>query len=179
MPKKRPIPVWINLMSLIRYEHMPEYPIQLMTQGFLDLTDPACPVLSYTETIPDDSDGSEIIAEVTLRMESGCVTMDRRGEYANTMVFVQGQRYEGMYYTPFGEIPMAIFTRDVQWTVGRDSGSVHLKYRLHIQGNDTSANEIHLAYFTSGHKPLRRRKPPASRPVTSQESPEENGSVPK
>ena len=39
------------------------------------------------------------------------MTMERKGDFSNTMVFAKGQRFEGVYHTPYGEMDMAVFTR--------------------------------------------------------------------
>ena len=77
------------------------------------------------------------------------MTMTRRGDYSNTMVFVPEQRFEGVYKTPFGEMDMAVYARGVRCDIGEAKGSVHLKYQLDIQGAYASTNELHLEYAES------------------------------
>jgi uncharacterized beta-barrel protein YwiB (DUF1934 family) len=62
------------------------------------------------------------------------------------MVFIPKQRFEGVYQTPYGEMNMGVYARDVDCRIGPDSGSIHLKYQLDLQGAYASTNELHLEY---------------------------------
>ena len=74
--------------------------------------------------------------------------MERKGDFSNTMVFAKGQRFEGVYHTPYGEMDMAVFAKEAACRFGSSEGNIHLKYQLNIQGNYTSTNELHLEYRT-------------------------------
>jgi hypothetical protein len=41
---------------------------------------------------------------------------------------------------------MGVYARDVDCRIGPDSGSIHLKYQLDLQGAYASTNELHLEY---------------------------------
>ena len=143
-------PVLINLLSIAKYEHAPDYPIQLITRGMLHLGEKNDAVLEYTESQQDEETGEITTAQVILAMEKNRVTMTRQGDYSNTLVFVPEQRFEGVYQTPFGNMDMAVFARGVRCDIGERKGSVHLKYQLDIQGAYTSTNELHLEYAENG-----------------------------
>ncbi len=142
--------VLINLLAIARYDRTPDFPIQFMTKGKLTLhgNDPA--VLEYTESQQDEETGEITTALITLAMEKKRVTMTRKGDYSNTMVFIPEQRFEGIYSTPYGDMEMAVFSRGVQCDIGEEKGSVHLKYQLEIQGAYASSNELHLEYASDG-----------------------------
>ncbi len=142
--------VLINLLAIARYEQTPDFPIQFMTQGKLSINNSNDAVLEYTESQQDEETGEITTALITLAMEKNRVTMTRKGDYSNTMVFVPDQRFEGVYQTPFGNMDMAVFSRGVRCNIGETKGSVHLKYQLDIQGAYTSTNELHLEYTTDG-----------------------------
>ena len=72
--------------------------------------------------------------------------MERKGDFSSTMVFAKGQRFEGVYHTPYGEMDMAVFTKEAACRFGRSEGNLHLKYQLNIQGSYASTNELHLEY---------------------------------
>lgn len=138
--------VLVNLLAIARYDHAPDYPIQFMTQGKLRMGDHEDAVLEYTESQQDEETGEIATALVTLMLEKNRVTMTRKGDYSNTMVFVPDQRFEGIYQTPFGTMDMAVYSRGVRCDIGEQKGSVHLKYQLDIQGAYASSNELHLEY---------------------------------
>lgn len=141
-------PVLINLLATARYDQTPEYPIQFMTRGNLSLFPNGKAVISYTESLHDDESGETMTAQVSLEMTKSRVTMTRHGDVTNTMVFVPRQRYEGVYQTPYGDMNMGVFARDVNCMIGPEKGSLHLKYQIDFQGTYASTNELHLEYTT-------------------------------
>lgn len=139
-------PVFINLLAIARYDHMPDYPIQFMTVGNLSYSGPDDARLQYVESQQDEETGEIIKADVCLSLRDGRITMERKGNFSNTMVFAKGQRFESVYHTPYGEMDMAVFTKEAACRFGQAEGNIHLKYQLNIQGNYASTNELHLEY---------------------------------
>ncbi len=139
-------PVLINLLATARYDQTPDYPIQFMTRGKLSLLPDGDALIQYTESLQDDDTGETITARVSLQMAKNRVTMTRQGDVTNTMVFVPRHRFEGIYQTPYGDMNMGVYARNVDCRIGPDSGSVHLKYQIDLQGSYTSTNELHLEY---------------------------------
>jgi len=125
---------------------MPDYPIQFMTVGKLDYTNPEEALLQYEETQQDEETGAILKSDISLTLKNGRITMERKGDFSNTMVFAKGQRFEGVYHTPYGEMDMAVFTKEAACRFSSSEGNIHLKYQLNIQGNYTSTNELHLEY---------------------------------
>ncbi len=141
-------PVFINLLAIARYDHMPDYPIQFMTTGRLRYSNPDEVQLQYAESQQDEETGEIIKSDILLSLRDGRITMERKGDYSNTMVFSKGQRFEGVYHTPYGEMDMAVFTKEAACRFSSSEGNMHLKYQLNIQGNYASTNELHLEYRT-------------------------------
>ena len=139
-------PVLINLLAIAKYEHAPDYPIQFMTKGTLHLGERNDAVLEYTESSQDEETGEISTSQVILSLEKDRVTMTRKGECSNTMVFVPDHRFEGIYQTPYGDMDMAVYARGVRCEIGEQKGSVHLKYQINLQGAYASTNELHLEY---------------------------------
>ena len=138
--------VLINLLAIARYEQTPDFPIQFITKGTLSVDSNNEAILKYTESQQDEETGEISDSLITLSLKKNRVTMTRKGEYSNTMVFVPDQRFEGVYKTPYGNMEMAVFSRGVYCNIGESKGSVHLKYQLDFQGSYTSTNELHLEY---------------------------------
>ena len=139
-------PVFINLLAIAKYDQMPEYPIQFMTTGKLFYKDSGEAQLQYVESQQDEVTGEITRPDITLQFSGSKVTMQRNGSFSNTMVFSSGKRFEGIYRTPYGEMDMAVFTKEAACRIGNHEGSVHLKYQLQIQGSYASTNELHLEY---------------------------------
>ena len=134
MKEKKGIPVVINLASLVSYDGMTDDPMQVLTN---------------TESQEDEATGEVTQSEIQLELKKNQVTMNRMGEFANTMLFMPNKRFETVLKTPFGELPMAVYSRDVRCDLGEDSGKVHLKYELSMQGAYASTNELHLEYWAN------------------------------
>ena len=156
MEKERP--VFINLLAIARYDHTPDYPIQFMTVGKLHYKSPDEALLRYAESQQDEETGEIMKSDISLSLNNGRVTMERRGDYSNTMVFARGHRFEGTYHTPYGEMDLSVFTKEAAYRIGRNDGSLHLKYQLDIQGTYMSTNELHLEYRTEGPGKTREGK---------------------
>lgn len=139
-------PVLINLLAIARYDQLPDYPIQFMTKGKLIYSNPDEAVLQYAESQQDEETGEITASDIRLSLREGQITMERKGDYSNTMVFGNGLHFEGTYKTPYGDMQMTVFTREASCRFGRMDGSVHLKYQLNIQGQYASSNELHLEY---------------------------------
>ena len=140
------IPVLINLASLASYDGMTEDPMQMMTTGVL-IPGKNSLLLRYVENQEDEATGEVMAAEIQLELRKDQVMMNRKGEFANTMLFQRNKRYETTMHTPYGELPMAVFSRDVRCDLGKENGKVHLRYELSMQGSYASTNELHLEYW--------------------------------
>ena len=104
-----------------------------------------CWRLRYTETQPDTTESDR----VTFTMKNGVVTMHREGEISTSMIFSQGNRYEGSYATPYGALEMGVFPTHVKYTVDDARGEVVLKYQLDIQGQYASMREMRIRFAPS------------------------------
>lgn len=101
--------------------------------------------LRYTETQPDTA----ATDRVTFTMQDGTVTMLREGEVNTSMIFRQGNRYEGSYNTPYGALEMGVFPTQVKYNVDDARGEVVLKYQLDIQGQYASMREMRIRFAPS------------------------------
>ena len=77
----------INLLAIARYDHTPDYPIQFMTVGKLNYTNPDDIRLEYQESQQDEETGEIMKADISLSLREGRITMERKGDYSNTMMF--------------------------------------------------------------------------------------------
>lgn len=154
---KNHTPVFINLLAIARYDHTPDYPIQFMTIGNLSYSNPEEALLQYVESQQDEETGEITKSDISLSLRDGKITMERKGEFSSTMVFAKGQRFEGVYHTPYGEMDMAVFTKEAACRFGLTEGNIHLKYQLNIQGNYASINELHLEYKAEQGNPGKKK----------------------
>ncbi len=121
--------------------------VRLLTTGTLTGRDDAWRI-DYTETQPDSSASHDVV----VKMQKGVVTMERLGDYATSMVFEKGRRFEGSYHTPFGALDMGIFSTTVKYNVDEQKpGEVNLKYQLDLQGQFAATHELRIRFCPS-HK---------------------------
>lgn len=73
---------------------------------------------------------------VTLAAAPGEVTVTRRGAARSRMVFRPGERYEGVYGTPYGAFDLAVTTHSLLCSLTRSGGRVELRYTLTLGGGD-------------------------------------------
>ncbi|MCR4600857.1 MAG: DUF1934 domain-containing protein [Clostridia bacterium] len=72
--------------------------------------------------------------------DDGSVRLKRYGaagkNSVTTMEFRQGKRFESLYYTPFGTLPMEILTNNVKNNIdtGSSLGSLSIDYELALHG---------------------------------------------
>ena len=144
--KETGVPVLINLTSQASYQGYADEPIRVLTTGTLIPRGKDC-LLKYTERTEDEQTGEIEEEQILLTLGKDQVTMNRTGAYANTMMFKKNRRFETSYRTPFGELPMAVFSREATARFRDGRGAVHLQYDLEFQGGLASTNELHLEFF--------------------------------
>ncbi len=116
--------------------------VRLLTSGTLSGEKDAWR-LDYTETQPDNTASHDVV----VKMQKGVVTMERLGDYATSMVFEKGRRFEGCYNTPYGALDMGIFATQVKYHVDEmKAGEVNLKYQLDLQGQFAAIHELCIRF---------------------------------
>lgn len=153
---KSEIPVMISLASLASYNGVAEDQMQIVTTGTL-MPQEGFSLLRYRERQEDEETGEVMESDIQLVLKKDEVTMNRMGEFSNTMLFHRNRRFETTFRTPYGDLPMAVYARSVQCEVGEESGKVHLKYELSMQGAYASTNELHLEFYRAENKTGRTR----------------------
>ena len=63
--------VFINLLAIAKYDHMPDYPIQFMTVGNLSYKNPNEILLEYQESQQDEETGEIMKADISLSVTDG------------------------------------------------------------------------------------------------------------
>lgn len=73
---------------------------------------------------------------VTLVAAPHEVTVTRRGAARSRLVFRPGERYEGIYGTPYGAFDLAVYTHSLTCGLTGSGGRVALNYTLTLGGAD-------------------------------------------
>lgn len=135
------IPVLLSVTGHSQQDGQPPEGIHLVTTGELRKTKKGFS-LKYDETQPDSGETSHI----TLQLEQNSVTMNRSGDYATSMVFEKGRRFQGSYVTPFGSLDMGIFATKVNYTADEEKGDVSLQYQLDLQGQFVAMHDLQILF---------------------------------
>ena len=85
----------------------------------------------------DVQDGER--AGVLLMMTEKNAKMRRQGEMTGTLNFEPGRRTPGVYATVYGEIPVAVYTRNVRLSRMENGGELVLDYDVFVGGEKTSS----------------------------------------
>lgn len=129
----------ISIQSIARRDDEAEEPVTLITSGQLTL-EGARATLMYDEVL----DESVPPQHVTVTIEDETMVMSRDGEYATEIVFHKGNRYEGMYATPFGHMALAVYCTRLRYELNADGGEVLLSYQMDLNGQFAAMHELEM-----------------------------------
>lgn len=90
--------------------------------------------ITYTE-----EEGTRIL----IKASSGNVSVHRMGKFGANMEYEKGKQTEFMYRTPYGAIPMKIYTHNIINQLGENGGGLEFSYSLEAGGGITK-NTIKL-----------------------------------
>lgn len=133
------IPVLISINSTAHRDEDKDEAISLMTSGTLATKDDQF-ILSYQETLDESMPPQPI--EITASKDT--VSMVRGGAYETSMVFTKGQRFEGLYRTPFGNFDLAVFCTRLKNELTADGGDLQFSYQLDLNGYFAAMHEMAL-----------------------------------
>jgi len=133
------IPVLVSIHSTARREDGSEEPVSLLTSGALLLEDERARII-YEETLDEDMPPQP----VTVTVEDDMLMMQRDGDYATQLIFRRGQRYEGIYRTPFGEMDVAVFCTRLSYDLNEDGGEIVLMYQMDMNGTFAAMHQMHM-----------------------------------
>lgn len=109
-----------------------ESEIELTTEGFLYEKNNHLYIV-YEETELSGMEGTT----TTLKIESNKrVSINRFGTTTNQLVFQEGERFQTLYHTMFGNIPMEVFTNYLKVDLdGLNKGVIEIRYDLNVDGS--------------------------------------------
>lgn len=111
--------------------------IELVTKGLYDYKNGSAK-FSYMESELTGMDGTKTAFDVS----EGSAVITRTGSVTMQMVFEEGKKNYFAYRTPFGAMTMGVDTHSVYSTLGKDGGSLKVKYILDISGSMVSRNNL-------------------------------------
>lgn len=85
-------------------------------------------------------------ARISLTQTADGVQMRRAGEMTGALHFQPGKRTPGLYGTAYGDIPVAVYTREVLTEENENGGEMRLDYDVFVGGERTAATVMTLTW---------------------------------
>ena len=85
-------------------------------------------------------------ARISLTQTADGVQMRRAGEMTGALHFQPGKRTPGLYGTAYGDIPVAVYTREVLTEENENGGEMRLDYDVFVGGERTAATGMTLTW---------------------------------
>ena len=96
----------------------------------------------YTVEYPE-LDGDFQGCTTKIRCENKyCVTIFREGPYSSELILEQKKRHSCYYFTPYGELTMGIFAREIDSSVNHNGGVLKLNYTIDFNAGLAALNTM-------------------------------------
>ncbi len=129
--------VIISIRGLQQTEVSEDTPIALVTQGRYERKGEDY-IVSYDESELTGLAGTR----TTLTIEPDVVTVLRTGNYPSQLVFERGKKHLSLYATEYGDLTIAVCTRNIQRTLGDAGGSLDVRYDVEIDHAFAGTNHL-------------------------------------
>jgi len=117
--------------------------IELTTIGTLR-DDGKSYVIKYTEE--QEPPFSPVKVTVRIFKDESAVEMTRSGAAGSCLLIEKSKRNMCQYGTPYGNMLMGIYGREIETAVNGDEGSFNFGYDIDINGSVTSRNTVNMTY---------------------------------
>lgn len=97
-------------------------------------------IIKYTEAIDENKANPQNAITNLLKIDhlADTVTLTKKGISCTDMVFKKGVNHKGIYKTPFGNMPISIYTNNLIIKQDHSSIDVSISYSLEINYNHIS-----------------------------------------
>lgn len=138
MEKKK---IWLSITGRTKHREGMEDVIQLMTEGEMYQKSDNNYII-YDETEVSGMKGTT----TTLEIEGNKMSIIRLGSTNSHMTFERGKKNFNTYDTPYGEMVMSIYTRNlaVDYDTDRQPVDIRVDYSVEIQGLMETTNELNI-----------------------------------
>lgn len=138
MMKKK---VWLSIKGQQSIESEEPEIIELITEGELYNKNQSNYLL-YKESEVSGMEGTT----TTLKVDEDQISIIRLGTTNTHLVFKKGQRKYNRYETPYGDLVLSIFTKDldIKYNEKKEPVSIYLDYNLGIEGGQQSQNSLEI-----------------------------------
>ncbi|QSX08152.1 DUF1934 domain-containing protein [Alkalibacter rhizosphaerae] len=138
MEKKK---IWLSITGRTKHREGMEDVIELVTQGELYRKSNSDYII-YDETEVSGLEGTT----TTLEIDRQKMSIMRLGSTNSHMTFETGKKKFNTYTTPYGDMVMSIYTRNLAVDYDKDDQPVDIRvdYNVEIQGLMETTNELNI-----------------------------------
>lgn len=90
----------------------------------------------------DDENGMK--TKNTVKFNEDIVEVMRKGTINGKLVFAKGKNNQSLYSTPFGDLLVEIFTKDISVIQSQDNVNVKIDYELYANNSKISDSKIEI-----------------------------------
>ncbi len=114
--------------------------IELVTRGLLTGDTQEGFRLTYEESELTGLEGTT----TTFQIEENQIRMLRTGNLRSELIFEEGKRYLSLYETGMGDLTVGVNTQRAWSNLGKDGGTMELRYQVEVEDVFVSANTFHI-----------------------------------
>lgn len=115
-----------------------EFSCELTTSGSLDYTPDGFTVI-YNET-DEELKGCQTV----LRCSENAIVMTRTGKYNTEIIIEKDRRHTCFYQTPFGELMMGVYTKNMFTDMNENGGTLRFSYTIDFNNDLASENDLNI-----------------------------------
>lgn len=116
-----------------------ELSAELTTNGSLDFR-PDGFTVTYVET-DEELKGCTTV----LNYRDGAIVMTRTGKYNTELIIEKDRRHTCFYQTPFGELMMGVYTKNIFTDMSENGGSLRFSYTIDFNNDLASENDLDIS----------------------------------
>ena len=116
-----------------------ELSAELTTSGTLEFR-PDGFTVTYVET-DEELKGCTTV----LNYRNGAIVMTRTGKYNTELIIEKDRRHTCFYQTPFGELMMGVYTKNIFTDMTESGGSLRFSYTIDFNNDLASENDLDVS----------------------------------
>ena len=116
-----------------------ELSAELTTSGTLEFR-PDGFTVTYVET-DEELKGCTTV----LNYRDGAIVMTRTGKYNTELIIEKDRRHTCFYQTPFGELMMGVYTKNIFTDMTENGGSLRFSYTIDFNNDLASENDLDVS----------------------------------
>lgn len=94
--------------------------------------------IKYDEAIEE----SNLVSNNLIKIDENCIEIVKKGPISTTMKFIQNNKTMTFYNTPFGNIYLGIFTREIE--INKQEDSIHIEVNYSMEMNYEQLSECNV-----------------------------------